>query len=169
MTQARKAMQKKADKGNAGPPSSQRRDAAVPGEGPLGAAIMLVGQNPGKEEVKQGRPFVGRSGEFLNRVLKEMGFQRDQIYLTSVVKEPTPNNRKPTAEEIRRWIPHLVAEIDHVKPRFIVLMGLVAWKTPRFKEIEYIETYHPAAAMRFPRARQRFLADLRALKDKVGG
>lgn len=87
--------------------------------------------------------------------------------MTNVVKEPTPNNRKPTVEETRRWMPYLVAEINRVKPRFIVLMGQVAWKTPRLKGIEYVETYHPTAAMRFPKARQKFLADFGALKDKV--
>ena len=64
-------------------------------------------------------------------------------------------------------MPYLVAEINRVKPRFIVLMGQVTWKTPRLKEIEYIETYHPTAAMRFPKASQKFLADFGALKDKV--
>jgi DNA polymerase len=128
---------------------------------------MLVGQNPGKEEVKQRRPFVGRSGRFLNGVLEEIGLERDQLYLTGVVKEPTPNNRKPTAAEIERWMPCLVAEIRQVKPKIVVLMGQVAWKTPRFQEIDYIETYHPAAAMRFPRARHKFKADFAMLKDKV--
>jgi uracil-DNA glycosylase family 4 len=133
-------------------------------EGPDDADIMLVGQNPGKEEVKQGRPFVGRSGQYLNKILRHNGLDRSRLYITAVVKEPTPKNRKPRIAEIDRWMPTLVAEIEHIKPRIIVLMGRVAWRTPRFEGIEYIETYHPAAAMRFPEARKRFEADMRKLK-----
>ncbi len=141
-------------------------DATRFGEGPEDAEVMLVGQNPGKEEVKQGRPFVGRSGQYLNEVLREYGIDRSKLYLTGVVKEPTPGNRKPTADEIRRWMPSLVSEIKRIKPEIIVLMGRVAWRTPRFEGIEYIETYHPAAAMRFPKARKRFEADMELVKTK---
>jgi uracil-DNA glycosylase len=167
MMRMQKVSENKTAIGNDGLAYLFTKGTTVLGKGPHRAQLMLVGQNPGREEVKQGRPFVGRSGQFLNRVLKEVGLERDKIYLTNVVKEPTSNNRKPTTEETRRWMPYLVAEINRVKPRFIVLMGQVAWKTPRLKEIEYIETYHPAAAMRFPKARQKFLADFGALKDKV--
>lgn len=145
---------------------SSSQDAPRFGEGPEDAEIMLVGQNPGKEEVKQGRPFVGRSGQYLNEVLNKNDIDRSKLYLTGVVKEPTPGNRKPTADEIRRWMPSLVSEIKHIKPKIIVLMGRVAWQTPRFEGIEYTETYHPAAAMRFPRARGRFEADMGLLKAK---
>jgi DNA polymerase len=137
------------------------------GEGPKDAALMLVGQNPGKEEVKQGRPFVGRSGQYLNEVLKKYGLDRDKLYLTAVVKEPTPGNRKPRADEIKRWIPCLEDEIKKVEPEVIFLMGRVAWKTPRLDGIDYIETYHPAAAMRFPKMRKRFEKDMERLKEKM--
>ncbi len=141
-------------------------------EGPENARIMLVGQNPGKEEVKQGRPFVGRSGRYLDGVLLKNGLDRDKLYITSVVKEPTPGNRKPLAEEIERWMPTLLSEIKEVMPGIVVLMGQVARQTPRFEGIEYIETYHPAAAMRFPVIRQKFEKDMRKVslwKPKTGG
>jgi DNA polymerase len=125
---------------------------------------MLVGQNPGREEVKQGRPFVGRAGQYLNRVLQKKGLDRSKLYITAAVKEPTPGNRKPKADEIKRWMPCLEAEIQRVKPDLIVLMGQVAWKTPRFEGIAYMETYHPAAAMRFPKIRDRFEKDMDKLK-----
>ena len=128
---------------------------------------MLVGQNPGEEEVKQGRPFVGRSGKYLDEVLRKNNLERKKLFITSVVKQKTPRNRKPTAQEIKDWIPHLVEEIRQVKPKIIVLMGEVAWETPRFEGIKYIETYHPAAAMRFPKARKRFEVDFQALKEQV--
>lgn len=137
------------------------------GEGPKDADVMLVGQNPGREEVKSGRPFVGRAGQYLNRVLQHSGIDRSQLYLTAVVKEGTPHNRKPTAQEVNRWMPLLEDEIRAINPHIIVLMGQIAWKTPRFERIEYIETYHPAAAMRFPRIRHSFEKDMARLRDRL--
>lgn len=136
----------------------------VAGEGPQNAEIMLIGQNPGGEEARQRRPFVGRSGRYLDSVLRKNNIDRSRLYITSVVKETTPGNRKPTAREIRHWMPYLLEEIRQVKPRVVVLMGEVAWQTPRLGNIRYIETYHPAAAMRFPRARKRFENDFKRLK-----
>jgi uracil-DNA glycosylase len=136
-------------------------------EGPKDARVMLVGQNPGQEEVKQKRPFVGRTGKYLDRVLREKSIERDELYVTSVVKEPTPGNRKPTPEEIKRWMPCLVSEIEEVAPEIVVLMGKVAWETPRFAGVRYIETYHPAAAMRFPRVRRRFEDDMKTLRRTI--
>jgi DNA polymerase len=147
--------------------SSQRKYPAWFGEGPCNADVILVGQNPGKEEVKQGRPFVGKAGQYLNKVLQKNGLDRGKLYLTGVVKEPTPGNRKPTAREIERWMPSLVAEIKEIKPNIIVLMGKVAWETPRFEGIDYLETYHPAAAMRFPKIRKKFEKDIQKLTDKI--
>lgn len=135
----------------------------VPGEGPSSAKVMLIGQNPGKEEVKQGKPFVGRSGKYLNRLLIENNIDRSKLYIASVVKQPTPQNRKPTEQEISYWMPYLVDEIMRINPKTIFLMGEVAWKTPRFEGIKYVETYHPAAAMRFPKAKERFERDFRKL------
>jgi uracil-DNA glycosylase family 4 len=98
----------------------------VAGEGPQNAEIMLVGQNPGREEAKQGRPFVGKSGKYLDTVLRKNNLDRSKLYITSVVKETTPRNRRPTAQEIRYWMPYLLEEIGQVKPKIIVLMGKVA-------------------------------------------
>jgi uracil-DNA glycosylase family 4 len=142
----------------------EEASATVYGEGPKDARIMLIGQNPGKEEARQHRPFVGRSGRFLNQVLEEVGLERSSLYITGAVKETTPRNQKPTRSEIERWRPYLLREIEEVKPRIIVLMGEVAWQTPRSAGIHYIETYHPAAAMRFPRFRQKFREDFKMLK-----
>lgn len=136
---------------------------AVIGEGPQNADIMLIGQNPGAEEERQGRPFVGRAGKYLDRVLKANGIKRENLFITSVVKCRTPANRKPTAREIKDCIPLLMEQIKQVKPRVIVLMGKVAWETPRLNGIKYMETYHPAAAMRFPKTRARFEQDFRDL------
>jgi len=141
--------------------------SAVVGEGPENAEVMLIGQNPGAEEAKQGRPFVGRAGKYLDRVLKANNIRRESLFITSVVKCKTPGNRKPTAKEIADCIPFLLKQIRRIKPKIIVLMGEVARNTPRLKGIEYIETYHPAAAMRFPRARERFEHDFRKLRALI--
>lgn len=147
--------------------SRECKNAVRLGEGPKNASVMLVGQNPGSEEVKQNRPFVGRSGRYLNKVLQKNGLDRSKLYLTGVVKEPTPGNRKPTAGEIKRWMPCLEEEIKEIKPDVIVLMGRVAWKATRFKGVDYMETYHPAAAMRFPKIRQKFEKDMEKLRQKM--
>ncbi|MFW6140779.1 MAG: uracil-DNA glycosylase [Acidobacteriota bacterium] len=144
-----------------------RKSRFVEGEGPLDADLMLIGQNPGEEENKKGRPFMGRAGTYLNKVLKKNGIKRDKIYITSVVKCKTPRNRKPTHEEIEASIPYLVKQIKKICPRIIVLMGKVAWETPRLDNTKYIETYHPAAAMRFPKLRKKFEADFKKLGKRL--
>ncbi len=136
-------------------------------EGPEDARVMLIGQNPGREEERQSRPFVGRAGKYLSKVLLKKGIDRSQLYLTSVVKESTPANRKPTANEIKRWMPCLMREIREIDPQIVVLMGRVAWETPRIAGIEYMETYHPAAAMRFLKVGQRFEKDMGMLRRKM--
>jgi uracil-DNA glycosylase len=140
---------------------------AVPGEGPENAAVMLIGQNPGEEEDKVGRPFVGRAGKFLNEVLAENGIKRQELFVTNIVKHKTPNNRKPLTDEIEPCVPYLVAQIREIQPKLVVLMGEVAWRTPRKEGVTYFETYHPAAAMRFPRAREKFKRDFAKIKTFI--
>ena len=137
---------------------------AVPGEGPLHAKLVLVGQNPGAEEDKTGKPFVGRAGKFLNTVLTRNGINRDDIFVTNIVKHVTPKNRKPFPDEVEACIPYLGRQFDMVKPNVVVLMGAVAWQAPRAKGVLYVETYHPSAAMRFPKMRKKFEEDFRLLK-----
>jgi uracil-DNA glycosylase family 4 len=140
---------------------------AVPGEGPLNAKVMLVGQNPGSEEDKTGRPFVGRAGKFLNKVLAENGFNRDGMFVTNIVKHTSPRNRKPLLDEIAACAPYLLAQVKTIKPKLVVLMGTVAWQAPRGEGVEYVETYHPSAAMRFTKMRKRFEEDFRALNKRL--
>lgn len=127
----------------------------------------MIGQNPGREEAKRRRPFVGMSGKYLDKVLGKNNLDRGKLYITSVVKETTPGNRKPTREEIERWMPYLLEEVRRVNPKIIVLMGTVAWKTPRLPGVDYIETYHPAAAMRFPATKERFERDFERLGRRM--
>lgn len=137
---------------------------AVPGEGTFHAKVMLVGQNPGAEEDKTGKPFVGRAGKFLNKVLAKNGIIREELFVTNIVKHVTPKNRKPLPDEIVACAPYLVAQVNAIKPKIVVLMGEVAWQTPREEGVEYIETVHPSAAMRFPKMRKRFEEVFASLK-----
>jgi len=142
---------------------------AVPGEGPLNAKVMLVGQNPGAEEDKTGRPFVGRAGKFLNKVLAKNGFNREELFVTNLVKHTSPKNRKPLPDEIAACAPYLETQIKTIKPKLVVLMGAVAWQAPRVEGVEYVETVHPSAAMRFTKMRKRFEEDFEALKNRLSG
>ncbi len=137
------------------------------GEGPLDARIMLIGQNPGAEEDRVGRPFVGRSGKYLDKVLAENGIRRETLFITSVVKCKTPGNRKPTPKEIENCLPLLLDQIKSIRPKMIVLMGEVARHTPRLDGIKYFETYHPAAAMRFPTVRAKFEDDFKKIAGMI--
>ena len=139
---------------------------AVPGEGPLHAKLMLVGQNPSAEEDKTGKPFVGRAGKFLNTVLTKNGINREDIFVTNIVKHVTPKNRKPFPDEVEACIPYLKRQLEMNKPKVVVLMGAVAWQAPRAKGVLYVETYHPSAAMRFPKIRKKFEEDFRHLKRR---
>jgi len=137
---------------------------AVPGEGPANAKVMLVGQNPGAEEDKTGKPFIGRAGKFLNKVLAKNGIRREEVFVTNIVKHLSPENRKPLPDEIEACAPYLEEQIQVVKPKIVVLMGKVAWQTSRVEGVTYVETYHPSAAMRFTKMRKRFEEDFSALQ-----
>jgi uracil-DNA glycosylase len=140
---------------------------AVPGEGPLNAKVMLIGQNPGAEEDKTGRPFMGRAGKYLDKVLTKTGFCRNNLFVTNVVKHISPKNRKPFPDEIAACMPYLLEQIQKIKPKIIVLMGTVAWQVPRVAGIEYVETYHPSAAMRFAKMKKRFETDFSRLSETL--
>lgn len=137
----------------------------MPGEGPIDAKIMLVGQNPGVEEDKTGKPFVGRAGKFLNEVLVENGLRRDKLYITNIVKHLSPENRKPLPDEIDACVPYLSSQIAIIKPQIVVLMGKVAQQAPRQEGTDFVETVHPSAAMRFTKMKNRFKEDFEKLAE----
>lgn len=124
---------------------------AVPGEGRADAMVMLIGHNPGAEEDKTGRPFVGLSGRFLNTTLEKKGILRESIFITNIVKHRTPGNRLPFKDEITACRAYILEELRLVRPKIAVLMGSLAWKeAPGVEGVKYLKTFHPAAAMRFP-------------------
>ncbi len=145
----------------------RRAKHAVPGEGPPNAKLMLIGQNPGKEEDETGKPFIGRAGKFLNKILAENGINRDEVFITNIVKHASPKNRKPFDDEVEACLPYLETQMDFIKPKVVVLMGKVAWQTPRLNGIAYLETVHPSAAMRFTKMRKRFKEDFGRLKSRL--
>lgn len=145
--------------------------------------IMFVGEAPGKEEDEKGIPFVGRAGEFFNESLKEIGFERKDVWVSNVVKyrptETEKRNRRPYRYEISSCKKILIKEINIINPRIIVTLGLTAidslldkefkLKDIHGKQYKYsgkivIPTYHPAAAMRFEKIKKRFKKDFKKLK-----
>ena len=115
----------------------------VLGEGPKKAKIMLIGQNPGKEEVRMKRPFVGRAGKYLNKILEKNKINRKKLFITSIVKHSTPKNRKPTLKEIKKDLPILLREIKKIKPKIILSIT--------YQEIQRSPNYKSGFALRFPR------------------
>ena len=139
----------------------------VPGEGPLNAKVMLVGQNPGADEDEIGRPFVGRAGKFLTKVLAENGIKREDVFITNIVKHISPQNRKPFADEVAACLPYLNTQISVIKPKIIVLLGASAKDTPRLEGIEYMQVIHPSAAMRFNKMGIKFREQIAELAKRI--
>ncbi|MCC7543633.1 uracil-DNA glycosylase [bacterium] len=95
----------------------------VPGEGSPEADIMFVGEAPGAEEDRQGRPFVGASGKFLAEMLESIGLTREEVYITNIVKYRPPNNRDPFPDEIKACLPYLLEQIDIIQPKLVAFLG----------------------------------------------
>jgi len=98
----------------------------VVGEGDPDADILFIGEAPGAQEARAGRPFVGRAGKVLNRLLESVGLERSEVYITNVVKDRPPGNRDPTAEEIRVYAPFLRRQIEIIRPRVTAALGRFA-------------------------------------------
>jgi DNA polymerase len=142
-------------------PLAETRTHAVPGEGPPDAEVLFIGEGPGYHEDVQGRPFVGPSGRFLDELLQSIGLQRDQVYITSVVKCRPPANRDPAPNEISACAPYLDRQLAILQPRVIVTLG--RYSMARFFPGQSISRihgqprregnrtifpmYHPAAAL----------------------
>ncbi len=139
----------------------------VPGEGPIDAKVMLIGQNPGADEDKTGRPFVGRSGKFLTKTLAEFGIKREDLFITNIVKHVSPKNRKPFDDEVAACLPYLTEQISIIKPKIIVLLGKSATGTLRLEGIEYFEVIHPSAALRFVNMRKKFNEQISELAKRI--
>jgi uracil-DNA glycosylase len=152
---------------------------AVPGEGNPDAEIVFIGEAPGKTEANTGRPFVGRSGQLLRRLINEAGLKEENIYITSPVKY-FPNRGTPTSSDIAHGKIHLDKQLKVIAPKFIVLLGSVAVlavlgeKLPIMKihgqiiekdDRRYFISLHPAAGLRNPSVLPLFIADFKTLKN----
>ena len=146
-------------------PLHKSRKNFVFGVGNPDADVMVVGEGPGADEDAQGEPFVGRAGKLLNDILKAINFKREEVYIANVVKSRPPGNRTPTAEEMEACIPYLKKQIELIKPKLILCLGLTAAQgllkkrdsltKLRGQLFEYhgakvMVTYHPAALLRNP-------------------
>ncbi len=107
-------------------PLSQTRKNAVPGEGNPGTELMFIGEAPGRDEDIQGRPFVGKAGQLLTKIINAMDFQRDEVYITNIVKCRPPENRTPHVDEIQMCQEYLLLQLEMIKPRVVVTLGKVA-------------------------------------------
>ncbi len=93
------------------------------GDGNIDAAVVLIGEAPGKNEDLQGKPFVGASGKFLNEMLEMIGLKREDVYITNIVKYRPPENRDPTPEEKKAFLPYLQSQLEIIQPKVIVTLG----------------------------------------------
>ena len=146
-------------------PLSQTRHLPVMGRGNRQADLMLIAEAPGSQEDQQGLPFVGSSGEILDRLLRDCGLSREDIYITNILKCHPPGNRDPKEEEKKACFPYLKYETHLLKPKIIVCLGRVAaqriissdFKITRQhgtwtyrKNCALTAVYHPSAILRDP-------------------
>jgi len=162
-------------------------DTLVFGEGDPDADLMIVGEGPGEEEDRSGRPFVGRAGQLLDKILASVDIDRDTVYITNMVKFRPPGNRAPTREETEASLPVLLDQIRLVKPQIIVTLGNVPtqWfldttegitrtrgRWHDWHGVRVWPMFHPAYLLRNPsreRGSPKWLTweDVRALKDAL--
>lgn len=153
----------------------------VPGAGDIYTDIVFVGEGPGFNEDRQGLPFVGRSGEYLNYLLGLIGLKREQVFITNVVKHRPPDNRDPLPDEIIACKTYLDEQLALIDPAVIVTLGRFSMARyfpggkisqihgqPRYDErCAYYPLFHPAAALRTPALRRDMEADIHRLPEIV--
>lgn len=162
-------------------PLHRARTRAVPGEGSPKASIMFIGEGPGFREDQSGRPFVGPAGNLLGELLAEIGLNREDVYITNVVKCRPPGNRDPEPQEIQACSGYLERQIEMINPKVIVTLGrfsMARWfPSARISRIHgqarqadgrlIVPFFHPAAALHQPSLRRAVEEDFRKLPDFV--
>lgn len=165
---------------------AKTRTKAVPGEGSFKANLMLIGEGPGREEDLQGRPFIGRAGKLLNRLISQIQLVREDIFITNVIKcRPTidSKDRRPTPSEILTCTPYLVKQLEEIKPRVVGTLGdtaarflfkrynlipsslsIMHGKPCRINKLILYPMYHPAAALYNPNLMNTLFNDFNILK-----
>lgn len=160
-------------------PLGSTRTKFVFGTGNPNADIMIIGEAPGRDEDLQGKPFVGRAGQLLTRILEAINLSRDEVFIANILKCRPPGNRKPEPPEVEQCEPYLMKQIELIKPAFILTLGLTALDTllkgkhkmgeMRGQVLDYcgtkmIVTYHPAALLRNPNWKKLAWEDVKKLR-----
>ncbi|MEM1554313.1 MAG: uracil-DNA glycosylase [Thermoproteota archaeon] len=170
----------------------ESRTNVVFGEGNLNSKIMLIGEAPGLNEDREGRPFVGQAGKMLNEtLLKAAGLERKDVYITNVVKCRPPKNREPFEDEIDACFPYLNIQIQFIKPKLIITLGNIATSTLfrkfnlklapmnqihgkvfnvstlSYGSIKIIPSYHPATALYNPRVLSLMVDDWKQIGEII--
>lgn len=160
---------------------ARTRTHAVPGEGPLEAEVMCIGEAPGLNEDRQGRPFVGAAGKFLEECLAKAGFAREDVYICNVLKCRPPDNRDPLPGEIEACSSFLEQQLELVDPLVVVTLGRYSMARffpghtisrihGRWKEVDgryFVPMYHPAAALHQGSLRETILDDFARLPRTI--
>jgi len=156
------------------------RKTIVFGEGNTQATLMFVGEGPGFDEDVQGRPFVGRAGQLLTKIIQSIGLQRSEVYIANIVKCRPPQNRNPEPDEIDACHPFLVKQIEAIQPRIICALGTFAAQTLlktstkitalrgqvfELDGIKLIPTYHPAFLLRNPGKKREVWEDMKSILE----
>ena len=155
-------------------------------DGNPNAKIMIIGEGPGANEDKEGKPFVGRAGKLLDKMLESINLNRKNVYISNVVNYRPPQNRKPTDVEIRRYLPFLQKHIEIINPRILLLLGSTAlnaiigneiviskargkWVNKKIgnTETNVIASFHPAFLMRQPDQKKYAWEDLKMIRKKI--
>lgn len=151
-------------------PLSKTANNPVPGEGPANARILFIGAAPGRMEDLTGRPFVGRAGKFLTKLLDEIGLRRENVFITSIEKHFPPKNRPPKKKEIEACKPYLLQQLKIINPEIVVLLGKTAETVKNekiLKNKKVLITAHPSAGMRFPKIAGKMRKDFQKLKQML--
>ncbi|HAW07808.1 MAG TPA: uracil-DNA glycosylase [Bacteroidetes bacterium] len=160
-------------------PFGQSRTHFVFGDGNPNADILIIGEAPGADEDKIGKPFVGKAGQLLTRIIESVKFSREDVYIANIVKCRPPNNRTPVEDEWKECLPYLIKQIELIKPKFIMLLGAVPFKALlgsdhqitkergqvfNYNGIPTIPTFHPAYLLRNPAAKKDVWEDVQLLR-----
>lgn len=160
----------------------QRRQNIVFGEGNTNTKVMFIGEGPGGDEDKEGRPFVGKAGQLMNKAFDVVGIKRENVYIANIIKCRPPQNRDPELDEIEACINYLRNQVMIIKPQIIVLLGRISLQNivgkeykitaSRGKWIEkkgrlYMPTWHPAALLRDETKKIDFIKDLIKVTEKL--
>ncbi len=169
---------------------AKTRKNVVWGEGDEKSELMFVGEGPGADEDEQGRPFVGKAGQLLTKMIQAMGYAREEVFIANIVKCRPPGNRNPEPSEIEQCHPYLNAQISQIKPKVIVALGkfsaqyLLSSETPIsrmrgvFQEhpqfinkdgeaVRVMPTFHPAFLLRNPASKREVWADLQLVMSEL--